>query len=342
MDWLIQADIAYQLYYRDVRSGICDSKGRGGCSRAAFRAVCAARALRADWDTGRNSRLSVKTIMAHTGLGERTVQTATRLMRILGLATEVFRGRQRTLTERYASWRVGDKGRGWASVYALHPPHNPQVREEKFRVDPLPSQSVAPHLLRGPFRAHSSSSNNSLTTTGTAGDTKSRASRDSARTEGGRARRQWAPPDPKGLLLARKWRQHVESPRWAQKHSLYGWARVLAPLAAQNWAPEDINHIIQYHPGLPYVATAPRKPLALMATLIKRYREVDDLAYRPAYHDILREQEYHAAADERRADIANCPHCGEDGYRTDDLGVPLEPVIRCDHTLRGDAAVRPQ
>ena len=41
-------------------------------------------------------------------------------LRLLGVATEVLRGRQRTRTERLASWRVGDRGRGWASVWALH------------------------------------------------------------------------------------------------------------------------------------------------------------------------------------------------------------------------------
>ena len=55
-----------------------------------------------------------------TGLSVRTVQRASTALRLLGVATEVMRGRQRTRAERFASWRVGDKGRGWASVWALH------------------------------------------------------------------------------------------------------------------------------------------------------------------------------------------------------------------------------
>ena len=50
----------------------------------------------------------------------RTVQRADTALRLLGVATEVLRGRQRTRAERFASWRVGDRGRGWASVWALH------------------------------------------------------------------------------------------------------------------------------------------------------------------------------------------------------------------------------
>ncbi len=55
-----------------------------------------------------------------TGLSVRTVQRASTALRLLGVATEVMRGRQRTRAERFASWRVGDRGRGWASVWALH------------------------------------------------------------------------------------------------------------------------------------------------------------------------------------------------------------------------------
>ena len=151
IDWTIQADIAYQLHYRAVRHALLDHHGVGGVSRKSYRKVCVARASVADWRTGRGSRLSVATIMAMTGLGERTVQRATQLMRILGCGTEVFRGRQRTYRERMASWRMKDKGRGWASVYALHPPNNPQVRVHKFRIDPLPDTQMAPHPLQGPL-----------------------------------------------------------------------------------------------------------------------------------------------------------------------------------------------
>lgn len=331
IDWLIQADLAYQLFYSVVRHALCDHNGVGGVGRESFRKVCVARASAADWDTGRGSRLTVETIMAITGLGERTVQRATQLMKILGIATEVFRGRQRTYRERMASWRMKDKGRGWASVYALHPPNNPQVTVHKFRVDPLPQKKVAPHPLRASLGAGVSLTSNSLKPTGYAGDLNSRASRDSARTKKGRSRRSWPPPDPQGLLLARKWRQHARSPRWAQRHSLEAWARVLAPVAAHNWTPEDLHQLVREHPGLRWVASDPRKPLALMGALIKNHGAQDDLAYRPAYHDMQREHAMRTAANVRRAQIAACTRCGEDGYELDANGVAIEPVVRCTH-----------
>ncbi len=79
-----------------------------------------ARAAFADHRTGRNCRPTNARLAAITGLSVRTVQRASTALRLLGVATEVMRGRQRTRAERFASWRVGDRGRGWASVWALH------------------------------------------------------------------------------------------------------------------------------------------------------------------------------------------------------------------------------
>jgi hypothetical protein len=82
--------------------------------------VAEARAAYADHGTGRHSRPTNETLAADIGLSVRTVQRADAALRLLGVATEVLRGRQRTRTERFASWRLGDRGRGWASVWALH------------------------------------------------------------------------------------------------------------------------------------------------------------------------------------------------------------------------------
>src|SRR5258708_38186557 len=83
-------------------------------------AVAEARAGVSEHRTGRNCRPTNARLAALTGLSVRTVQRASTVLRLLGVATEVMRGRQRTRAERFASWRVGDKGRGWASVWALH------------------------------------------------------------------------------------------------------------------------------------------------------------------------------------------------------------------------------
>jgi len=83
-------------------------------------AVAEACAVFADHRTGCNCRPTNARLAAMTGLSVRTVQRASTALRLLGVATEVMRGRQRTLAERFASWRVGDTGRGRASVWALH------------------------------------------------------------------------------------------------------------------------------------------------------------------------------------------------------------------------------
>ena len=109
--------VAYDLRYdTHVRPVMGDNQ----VSRTAVLAVAAARARYAEHGTGRGSRPTNERLAADTGLSVRTVQRADTALRLLGVATEVLRGRQRTRAERLASWRVGDRGRGWASVWALH------------------------------------------------------------------------------------------------------------------------------------------------------------------------------------------------------------------------------
>lgn len=74
--------------------------------------VAEARAAFADYRTGRDCRPTNATVAARAGVSIRTVQRAMTALRLLGVATEVLRGRQRTKHERMASWRVGDRGRG--------------------------------------------------------------------------------------------------------------------------------------------------------------------------------------------------------------------------------------
>ena len=116
--WVVP--IAYDLYYdTEVRPLM----GGNQIGRKTLIAVAVARAQFADFNTGRNSRPTNKTLAPLAGCKERTVQRADKALRLLGVATEVLRGRQRTRAERLASWRVGDRARGWASVWALHDRH---------------------------------------------------------------------------------------------------------------------------------------------------------------------------------------------------------------------------
>ena len=325
-DWLIKVEIAYDLYYATLRPAVCDVHGRGGVSKRSVVAVAAARAAYAEWDTGRNSRPSVARLVRATGLSEATVQRATRILKLMGAATEVFRGRQRSRAERFASWRVRDKGRGWASVYALHPPSNPQVA----RAVRLANNLVTPHPLCGPVGTASLGDHELLDArTGVACRKPGRASRGPAQKERVRSRRRTAPLDPKAVMLAREWLQHPESPPWVTRHSAAGWSRVLRRCAGAGWTPEDLNQLLRDHVGLGgWIATNPHQPLRLMGWLLKKH---DDLTYRPAAADMAREAEMRAAAERRRADIASCGRCGPDGYQLDGCGMPIEPVVRCDH-----------
>lgn len=322
IDYLMQIQIAYDLHYPTLRPALADKHGRGGVSKRAVVKVAAARADAADWETGRNSRLSVATIMARTELGERTVQRATAFLRLIGAATEVLRGRQRTFRERMASWRKGDKGRGWASVYALHPPNNAQVRRIKLATDPV----ATPHPRQGSVRTPSPLGQNSLSATGKAGENQSRASRDSRTTGSGQL-----PPKPrpkhnqKGLLLGHKWRHSATAPQWAAKCSPGKLAAVLAKPAAHGWTPADLDQLLRDHVSLGgWIAADPRDPVRILGWILKTHGDMED---RPAAAEEAREAEFRRAAAARRRAIADCALCGEDGYR--DLG---PAVTRCNHT----------
>jgi len=114
-------DCRYDTEVRPVMPG-------NSISRQALLAVAEARARYADHATGRNCRPTNERLAADTGYSVRTVQRADTVLRLLGVATEVLRGRQRTRIERMASWRVNDRGRGWASVWSLH--DNPQLNRQ--------------------------------------------------------------------------------------------------------------------------------------------------------------------------------------------------------------------
>lgn len=142
--------VAYDLRYQQIRSLMCD----GGIARKTLIVIAAAMARHADWSTGRNCRPTNNQLEAATGFHQRTIQRAHECLRLLGVATEVLRGRQRTYIERMASWRMGDRHRGWASVWALHD------NGEVARV----VHSLSPHLERSPVTTHTSSKTRLFTT----------------------------------------------------------------------------------------------------------------------------------------------------------------------------------
>ncbi|WP_232067639.1 helix-turn-helix domain-containing protein [Mycobacterium marseillense] len=249
-------------------------------SRRAVLAIAAARARYADHSTGRNSRPSNERLAADTGYSVRTVQRADTVLRLLGVATEVLRGRQRTRVERLASWRVDDRGRGWASVWALH--DNPHLN---WHVS-----SLSPHLRSGPVRDKNSPTE--VVTTGTGGP--------AGRRQDGATRRR--APDAGGTGLARAWRADRHAPPWARRHSAPAWAALLAAPAAHGWSPRDLNTLIGDWAGVTggRIPDSPHKPIGLLGAILVWHGR-DNLDQRPAALEEAREAAQAAA---HRAHVA--------------------------------------
>jgi len=276
-------DVYRRGYLATVLPELRATRG-GGVSLRAVKLVALVMAQAAEHSTGRGSRLTVAAIMARTGLGESTVQRARTALRLLGVATEVFRGRLRTYAERMASWRVGDRARGWASVWALHPP----TPVDKTRIICAGQTLMAPHPRRGLFSLESSSLK--VVTTGKAVNSGA-APRRSTKKQ----RRKLSLPDPRGAVLASRWLRDGRTPGWARKHTPAGWARALAEPARYGWNAEDLNAIITdwaTDTGVP----APDTPVAFLRWLLKRH----DLAFSPTLLAHARRDQEHAAVQERR------------------------------------------
>lgn len=237
-------------------------------SRRALLAVAEARARYADHSTGRNSRPTNERLADDTGYSVRTIQRADTALRLLGVATEVLRGRQRTRIERLASWWVNDRGRGWASVWALH--DNPQLNQLL--------SSLSPHPRSGPVR--DTHSPHEVVTTGTG--------RPAGRRQGGAPRRR--APDAGGSVLARAWRSAPQSPTWAQRHTASAWAALLAGPARYGWTPRDLNQLITDWAGVHgrTVPDSPYKPIGLLGAILVWHGR-DNFVERPAALDEARE-----------------------------------------------------
>ncbi|WP_045373272.1 hypothetical protein [Mycobacterium kyorinense] len=256
--------IAYDLHYEQIRPLMCN----GGISRKALVVIAAARARYADHATGRNSRPTNERLAADTGYAVRTVQRADEALRLLGVATEVLRGRQRTRAERFASWRVGDRSRGWASVWVLH--ENRQLRAVMYR--------MSSHPRSGPVR--DKPCRKALVTTRTGSPT-------GRRQRGAQRRRA---PDGGGSALARAWRAHPGAPPWSRRHSAEAWSRLLAGPARHGWTARDLNQLITDWLGVGghRIPDNPYKPIGLLGAILA-WHGADNLGDRPAALDDARE-----------------------------------------------------
>lgn len=271
---------AYDHRYKAIRSQMTS----GGIAKQTLILIAAAFARTADVDTGRNARPTNAQLQRATGFTERTIQRARECLRLLGVATEVLRGRQRTYIERMASWRMGDRYRGWASVWALH--DNGQFNRTIHK--------MSPHLERSPVTPHTSLSGGPITTRG--------------RHEGARqgvATRRPA-PDPRGRRLAAVWRADPHAPPWARRFTPTSWAAMLAAPAAAGWTPRDLNQLITDWLGVGrHIPDAPARPIGLLGAILA-WHGADNLADRPAALDEAREAQARVAAEQTRsADAAS-------------------------------------
>jgi len=276
-------DVYRRGYLATVLPELRATRG-GGVSLRAVKLVALVMAQAAEHGTGRGSRLTVAIIKARTGLGESTVQRARTALRLLGVATEVFRGRLRTYAERMASWRVGDRARGWASVWALHPP----TPVDRTRIVCAGQTQMAPHPRRGLFSLKSSSQK--VVTTDKAVDSGA-APRRSTTT----GRQKLSLPDPRGAVLASRWLRDGRTPGWARKHTPTGWAAALAEPARYGWNAEDLNAVITDWATDTGQVAAPATPVAFLRWLLQRH----DLAFSPTLLEHAHDQERAAAQEQR-------------------------------------------
>ena len=274
--------VAYAARYdTDVRAAMPGNP----ISLKALVRVAQARARYADHGTGRNSRPSNERLAADTGLSVRTVQRADTALRLLGVATEVLRGRQRTRAERYAAWRVGDRGRGWASVWALH--DQPFIHRFVHKLGLLSSHPEGSPL-------GDKNSGQEMVTTG-----RHRRSGASSRAAMRRAR-----PDAGGLALATAWRADPHAPPWATRYRPAAWAALLAGPAAHGWTARDVNALITDWAGVGHwLPGAPHRPIGLVGAILA-WHGVERLGERPAALEEAREATELAAA---RARVAAQP-----------------------------------
>ncbi|OBB94634.1 plasmid replication protein [Mycolicibacterium peregrinum] len=268
--------MAYDLHYSEIRPQM----GNGGIRKPALLAIAAARARYADHDTGRNCRPTNDQLADATGFSVRQVQRANEALRLLGVATEILRGRQRTLTERLASWRLGDRGRGWASVWVLH--------DSAWLASVI--HRLSPHLVGSLFACKSSLLREFTTHKRTPAGARGR----------GAGRRRC--PDKGGSALARSWRAHPGAPPWSRRYSADAWAAMLAGPARHGWTAGDLNQLITDWLGITgrRIPDAPYKPIGLLGAILA-WHGAENLDDRPAAADEAREAEELAAAAARVA-----------------------------------------
>jgi len=288
--WLEHVERVYRRHYLLVRHQLVATTG-GGISLPAVLAVAAAHAAAADFTTGRNSWPLLgqtgadRGMTAATGRGERTISRARTFLRLVGLATEVQAGRQRTLLERLDSAERGDKSRGWTAVYALHHTSTHPV-DNPVRIAAGQSPDGTPP--RSGLVASSSLEERVVSTraehpSGSADDAPRRAS------TRGEVREGVGDPGGVGLALSKALRAHPECPGWIRRYSPHAYTAALTRWAQAGWTARDvIQHLTDVATTGFRVYDTPRNPVKYLLALLHR----GDIGERPTLW-----RDAHAAAE---------------------------------------------
>jgi len=277
--WIEHVERVYRRHYLLVRHQLVATTG-GGISLPAVLAVAAAHAAAADFTTGRNSGPLLgqsgaeQGMTAATGRGERTISRARTFLRLVGLATEVQAGRQRTLLERLDSAERGDRARGWTAVYALHhstthPVDNPVRITAGQPPDGTPPRSG---LVPGSSFEERVVSTGAEHPSGSADGAPRRAS-----TRGG-VRKGGCDPGGVGLALSKALRAHPECPGWIRRYSPHAYTAALSRWAQAGWTARDvIQHLNDVTTTGFRVYDTPRNPVKYLLALLHR----GDIGERP-------------------------------------------------------------
>jgi len=292
--WLEHVERVYRRHYLPVRHQLVAMTG-GGISLPTVLAVAAEHANAADFGTGRNSwpllgkSGAERGMTATTGRGERTISRARTFLRLVGLATEVQEGRQRTLLERLDSAERDDKGRGWTAVYALHHTNtHPVDNPVRITAGQIPDGTPP----RSGLVPRSSLEKNVVST---------RTKHPSGSVDGAprhtltRARVREGPSDPAGvgLALSKALRAHSECPGWIRRYSPHAYAAALTRWAQAGWTDRDvIQHLTDVTTTGFRIYDTPHNPVKYLLALLHRA----DIGERPTVW-----RDAHAAAEAQAA-----------------------------------------
>jgi len=304
--WITHVERVYTRHYLLMRHHLVATTG-GGISLRAVLGVAAAHAQVADYTTGRNSwPLLGKTggehgITATTGLGERTITRARTFLRLVGLATEIQQGRQRTLPERLDSADRGDKARGWTAVYALHhtsthPVDNPVCIGAGQTPDGTPPRSglYCPSALAE--KRFSTPTNPQRPPAGDENGAPRRTSTTTRWPGGGTNGTRAAGTD---LMLA--WRTDPACPSWARAYAAHRWAGALTTVAAAGWTARDLTQMLTDLTNTGHhILTRPRRPISYFLALLTKV----DLQEPPTLTRDLHDAAHHAARAEQATERA--------------------------------------